>query len=149
MRTVSAQLTIPPEKLLNCLSYNQFALLLTLDDALKRRFYEIECLQGNWSVRELKRQIASLYFERSGLSKDKKKLTELSQNKAEQLLPNLNIRDPYIFEFLGIKPREVMASLTWRMPCSTSCRTSCCSTWRRIEQVYLTHGDREWLMKSQ
>jgi len=70
--TVSAQLTAPPEKLLSNLSYSHFALLLALDDNLKRTFYEIECVQGNWSVRELKRQIASLYFESSGLSKKQK-----------------------------------------------------------------------------
>jgi len=48
-----------------------------VEDPLKRAFYEIECIGGNWSVRALKRQIASLYYERSGLSNDKKKLAEL------------------------------------------------------------------------
>ena len=48
-----------------------------VEDPLKRAFYEIECIGGNWSVRVLKRQIASLYYERSGLSNDKKKLAEL------------------------------------------------------------------------
>jgi predicted nuclease of restriction endonuclease-like (RecB) superfamily len=59
--------------------------------------------------RELKRQIASLYFERSGLSKNKKKLAELVQSGAEAAEPKLAIRDPYIFEFLGLKPQEVMS----------------------------------------
>lgn len=108
MPTPSAQLTISPEKLLNSLSYSHFTLLFTMNDELKRRFYEIECLRGNWSVRELKRQIASLYFERSGLSKDKKKLAELVHSGTDQTEPSLNIRDPYIFEFLGLKPQEVM-----------------------------------------
>ncbi len=83
-------------------------LIVDLDDDLKRVFYEIECIRGNWSVRELKRQIASLYYERSGLSKDKKKLAELVQSGAETAEPKLAIRDPYIFEFLSLKPREVM-----------------------------------------
>jgi DUF1016 N-terminal domain len=48
--------------------------LIAIDDPLKRAFYEVECIRGSWSVRELKRQIGSLYFERSGLSKDKEKL---------------------------------------------------------------------------
>ena len=64
--------------------------------------------RGNWSVRELKRQIGSLYFERSGLSGDKEKLAELVRSGDEHSEPELAIRDPYIFEFLGIKPREVM-----------------------------------------
>jgi len=99
----------PPEKLINTLSYSHLELLVVLDDPLKRAFYEIECIRGNWSVRELKRQIASLYFERSGLSKNKKKLAELVQSGAEAAEPKLAIRDPYIFEFLGLKPQEVMS----------------------------------------
>lgn len=72
-RTVSAQLQVPPEKLINTLSYSPLELFVVLDDPLKRAFYEIECIRGNWSVRELKRQIVSLYYERSGLSNNKKR----------------------------------------------------------------------------
>ena len=107
--TASPQLRIPPDKLIHRLSYSHLELIVDLDDDLKRTFYEIECIRGNWSVRELKRQIASLYFERSGLSKNKKKLAELVQSGAEAAEPKLAIRDPYIFEFLGLKPREVMS----------------------------------------
>lgn len=109
VRTLSAQLTVPPEKLLNALSYSQLELLVEINDPLKRAFYEIECIRGNWSVRELKRQMGSLYYERSGLSKDKKKLAALVQSKAEPAEPKLAVRDPYIFEFLGLKPSEVMS----------------------------------------
>jgi predicted nuclease of restriction endonuclease-like (RecB) superfamily len=80
-----------------------------IEDTLKRSFYESECVRGNWGVRELKRQIASLYFERSGLSRDNAKLAKLAQSRAEQAEPRLTIRDPYVFEFLGLKPREVMS----------------------------------------
>jgi predicted nuclease of restriction endonuclease-like (RecB) superfamily len=109
VRTVSTQLGIAPEKLLSSFSYSHFEQLTALDDDLKRAFYEIECIRGNWSVRELRRQINSLYFERSGLSKDKKKLAAMAQEGAETAEPRLVIRDPYIFEFLGLKPREVMS----------------------------------------
>jgi len=102
-------LEIPPEKILNTLSYSHLDLLVEIDDPLKRAFYEIECIRGNWSVRALKRQIASLYYERSGLSNNKEKLAELVQKGAEQAEPKLPIRDPYIFEFLGIKSKEVMS----------------------------------------
>ncbi|MCK5229931.1 MAG: DUF1016 family protein, partial [Desulfobulbaceae bacterium] len=91
------------------LSYSHIDLLVDIDDDIKRLFYEVECIRGNWSVRELKRQIGSLYYERSGLSKDKKKLAELAQSEAEAAEPKLVIRDPYIFEFLGLKPKEVMS----------------------------------------
>jgi predicted nuclease of restriction endonuclease-like (RecB) superfamily len=57
----------------------------------------------------LKRQISSLYYERSGLSKDKKKLAAGVRKKAETSSLSLTIRDPYIFEFLGLKPKEVMS----------------------------------------
>src|SRR3989339_539196 len=62
----------------------------------------------SWSVRELKRQIASLYYERSGLSINKKKLSLITQSKAEPLAARQIIRDPYVFEFLGLKPRDVL-----------------------------------------
>ena len=106
--TVSPNLQIPADRLVTSLSFSHFAELIAIDDPFKRAFYEIECMPGNWSVRELKRQIGSLYYERSGLSRNKAKLAELAQSGAEQAETKLAIRDPYIFEFLGIKPREVM-----------------------------------------
>jgi predicted nuclease of restriction endonuclease-like (RecB) superfamily len=106
--SVTSELQLPPERLVNSLSFSHFAELIAIDDPLKRTFYEVECIRGNWSVRELKRQIGSLYYERSGLSMNKEKLAELVRAGADQAEPKLAIRDPYIFEFLGIKPREVM-----------------------------------------
>ena len=91
------------------LAFSHFVELIAIDDEVKRVFYEIECIRGNWSVRELKRQINSLYYERSGLSKNKKKLRELTQTGVESVEPSFSIRDPYIFEFLGLKPKEVMS----------------------------------------
>jgi predicted nuclease of restriction endonuclease-like (RecB) superfamily len=107
--TAPPQLHVSSEKLLHHLSYSHFDLLVDIDDDFKRAFYEIECVRGGWSVRELKRQVNSLYYERSGLSKDKTKLAKLTQKGAETTEPKLAIRDPYIFEFLGLKPREVMS----------------------------------------
>jgi predicted nuclease of restriction endonuclease-like (RecB) superfamily len=109
VRTPSAQLQIPPEKLLNSLSYSHLEQIIPFDEEIKRTFYEIECIRGNWSVRELKRQIASLYYERSGLSQNKEKLAEMVKSWAEPAEPELAVRDPYIFEFLGLKPQEVMS----------------------------------------
>lgn len=96
-------------EVLTKLSFTHIAELLQCEDAAKRAFYEQECIRGNWSVRELKRQIASLYYERSGLSRDKGKLAALAQEGAERAQPTLAIRDPYVFEFLGVKPQEVMS----------------------------------------
>jgi hypothetical protein len=54
-----------PELLLSRLSFSHFAELITIQKQQERAFYEIECVRGAWSVRELKRQIGALYFERS------------------------------------------------------------------------------------
>lgn len=95
--------------LLERISYSHIEQLVDIEDDTKRTFYQMECIRGNWSVRELKRQIASLYYERSGLSHDKHKLSELANQGAETNAPKLTIRDPYVFEFLGLKSREVMS----------------------------------------
>lgn len=86
-----------------------FKLLVAIEDDNKRAFYELETMRGSWSVRELKRQINSLYYERSGLSLDKKTLSKLAHTGAEQQSLQSTIRDPYIFEFIGLKSREVMS----------------------------------------
>jgi predicted nuclease of restriction endonuclease-like (RecB) superfamily len=90
------------------LSFTHLSELIQLPGDTQRRFYEIECIRGNWSVRELRRQIDSLYYQRSGLSKNKVKLSAQTHAKAETLQPAQFIRDPYIFEFLGLRSRDVM-----------------------------------------
>ena len=95
--------------LIHHLSFSHLAELLDLPDNTQRHFYEVECMRGNWSVRELRRQIASLYYQRSGLSKDKAKLSAMAHATAEALQPAHIIRDPYVFEFLGLRSRDVMA----------------------------------------
>lgn len=108
VRSATGISPIAGQLLVERLSYTHLELLAAIDDPLKRAFYEIECIRGNWSVRELKRQIASLYFERSGLSRDKAKLAELAHSAAEHTEPKLAIRDSYVFEFLGLRPQEVL-----------------------------------------
>jgi predicted nuclease of restriction endonuclease-like (RecB) superfamily len=76
------------------------ALVVAIADPLKRAFYEIECIRGNWAVRALKRQIDTLYFERSALSKGQEKLAAMVRQGIEAEEPRLAIWDPYIFEFL-------------------------------------------------
>jgi len=90
--TTSPLSAIPPKTLLQSLSYSHIEQLVDLDDDIKRPFYEIECIRSNWSVRELKRQIATLYYERSGLSNNKERLAELVKSAAERTEPKLMIR---------------------------------------------------------
>ncbi|MEZ6152762.1 MAG: PDDEXK nuclease domain-containing protein [Pirellulaceae bacterium] len=96
-------------KLIDSLSYTHLELLVALDDEAKRAFYETECVRGSWSVRDLKRQISSLLYERSQLSIDKHRLLDDLPVATEPSTQRLTIRDPYIFEFLGLTPLEVMS----------------------------------------
>lgn len=97
-----------PARLLQTLSFTHLVELIKVDDPLKRAFYEIECVKGTWSTRELQRQIESLYFERSGLSKDKKKLSEMVRLQAVQLTPRDVINNPFTIEFLGLNDRALV-----------------------------------------
>lgn len=99
-------LVVPTEKLLRVCSFSHFIELIKIDDELKRTFYEVETIKGNWSVRELKRQIESQLFERVGLSIDKKSLLEKLENKKEVFTPNTIIKEPYILEFTGLEVKE-------------------------------------------
>jgi predicted nuclease of restriction endonuclease-like (RecB) superfamily len=69
---------------------------------LQRAFYEIESIKGGWSKRELKRQIESLLFERTGLSTDKEELLRRTHKAADKQTPADYFRDPYVFEFAGL-----------------------------------------------
>lgn len=103
------KLSLSVKNIIASLSFTHLAELIAIEDDTKRTFYEVECISGNWSVRELKRQIASLYYERSGLSTDKAALSKLANANTEQQSTRLTVRDPYVFEFLGLKPKEVMS----------------------------------------
>lgn len=100
---------VPPQKIITQLSFSHIVELLKIDDPLKRVFYEIETIKGRWSVRVLKRQMGSLLYERTGLSQNKEKVIALANESLDEILPNDLIRDPYIFEFLGLTPRESVA----------------------------------------
>jgi predicted nuclease of restriction endonuclease-like (RecB) superfamily len=85
------------------LPWTHFIELLRMEDRLKRAFYEIETLKNRWSVRELKRQIDSLLYERVGLSRDKEGVLALAKEGELISSPAELVRDPYVFEFLGLK----------------------------------------------
>jgi predicted nuclease of restriction endonuclease-like (RecB) superfamily len=101
-------LFIPGNRILQRLSYSHIELLLGTNEPLKRTFYEIECIKGSWSVRELKRQINSLYFERSGLSKNPEKLAKLVQQNIKPSETIDIIKNIYAFEFLDLPIKEIV-----------------------------------------
>jgi len=96
------------------LSWSHFCELLSISDPDKRSFYEKEALNANWSVRELKRQIESSLFERLLLSRgdvNKEQVLALAHHGNEIAQPADLIRDPYVFEFLGLpEDKPVMES---------------------------------------
>ena len=99
---------IPADKLFNRLTYSNLMLISTIDNPVKRAFYEMETIRGCWSYKELERQINSLYYERSGLSKNKEALSALVQQQAAPLQPGDVINTPVTLEFLGLSDRALV-----------------------------------------
>lgn len=101
------------------LTWSHYCELLSISDDDKRSFYEKECVNANWSFRELKRQIDSSLFERLLLSDgyaNKEKVLQLASKGIEMTKPDDIIKDPYVFEFLGIpEAKPIMESDLERM----------------------------------
>ncbi|MDP2908188.1 MAG: PDDEXK nuclease domain-containing protein [Nanoarchaeota archaeon] len=88
------------------LSWTHYRLLLKVDEEAARNFYMLECVENNWSTRELERQINSLLYERLVLSKGDKKVKELAKKGHIVRKPEDIIKDPYVLEFLGLEKNE-------------------------------------------
>jgi len=87
------------------LSWSHYLKLMRIDDENERRFYEIETYKNNWSLRELQRQYDSALYTRLALSRDKKKIIELSEKGLIIEKPKDAIKDPYVLEFIGLPER--------------------------------------------
>lgn len=90
--------------LLTQLSFSHFIELLKADTGPKRRFYEVQAIRNNWGVRDLKRAIESLLFERTGLSNDKAVVMADFNGKADPK-PEAVFRNTYLLEFLGLEDK--------------------------------------------
>ncbi len=99
---------LPSLNVITKLSFSHIVELIKIEDKLKRSFYEIEAIKGAWSVREMRRQINSLYFERTGLSKNPEKLSELVQKRTKPLAPEDIIKNIYTFEFLNLPVQDIV-----------------------------------------
>lgn len=75
---------------------------MRIEDEKVRQFYAVECVKSNWSVRQLKRQINSFYYERLLASQDKESIKNEIE-LPEKVEPKNIIRDPYVLEFLGLE----------------------------------------------
>jgi hypothetical protein len=93
---------IDPDILINRFSFSHFIEFLKIDQIDKRKFYEIQTLKNNWSVRDLQRSVNSMLYERTGLSNYKD--VALKKNKIDKSLTASEvIKNPYVLEFLGLK----------------------------------------------
>lgn len=84
------------------LSWSHYLTLMRIDNKKERSFYEIEASKNNWSTRELKRQYDAALYTRLILSRDKKKVKELSEKGLILSEAKDAVKDPYILEFLGL-----------------------------------------------
>lgn len=88
------------------LSWSHYLILMRMENIEERNFYEIESIQNNWSLRELRRQIDSALYERLVLSRDKEKVKELAFKGQVIEKPEDVVKDPYILEFLGFEEQS-------------------------------------------
>ncbi len=87
------------------LPWSHYVRLMAVENSYARQFYEAEALRGGWSVRQLARQVNSLFYERSALSKNKAAMLQKGQRPRPEdtVTAEEEIRDPYVLEFLNLK----------------------------------------------
>jgi predicted nuclease of restriction endonuclease-like (RecB) superfamily len=87
------------------LPWSHYVRLLSVKDVQARAFYEAEALRGGWSVRQLDRQISTLFYERTALSRNKAAMLRKGQGERpdDRVSPEEEIKDPLVLEFLGLK----------------------------------------------
>jgi predicted nuclease of restriction endonuclease-like (RecB) superfamily len=94
-------------RLFTTLTFSHLLELARIEDPVRRAFYELHCLKERWSCRELQRQRDSMLYERIGISKSREEVLRLAREGALTDSPQGEIRDPYVFEFLGLEERAV------------------------------------------
>jgi predicted nuclease of restriction endonuclease-like (RecB) superfamily len=95
------------------LPWSHYVRLLSVKNVQSRKFYEAEALRGGWSVRQLDRQISTLFYERTALSRNKAAMLRQGQRERplDQVTPEEEIKDPLVLEFLGLKDEYSEATL--------------------------------------
>lgn len=106
--TLSDQFKTSGKKIISSLSFSHIVELLTVNDPLARYFYEQECIKCTWSVRELRRQISTNLYFRTGISGNPEKMLSLPSLQGHDSAA-LQIRQPFTFEFLGLKAQEIVS----------------------------------------
>ena len=86
------------------LSWTHYLILMRVENPDARSFYEIECVQQQWSKRQLSRQVGSCLYEQLALSRDKDEVMRLAKEGQTIEKPSDVIKSPLTLEFLGLKP---------------------------------------------
>ena len=102
--SVNHKFTTPPEVLLNHLSFTHIREILSLEDPVERFFYELECIKGTWNVRELRRQIDTKLYFRSGISKKPELLLQRVEKGSDDAV--LSVKNAYALDFLGLNAKD-------------------------------------------
>jgi len=85
------------------LTWTHYRSLMRLDDG-PRSFYERVAITGRWSSRELDKQINSMLYERTALSRQPTRtLAAATTGNAEPLSTADVFKDPYLLDFLGLE----------------------------------------------
>lgn len=105
--TVSRKFETPPELLVTRLSFSHIKEIMTIDDPMERFFYELECIKGTWSVRELRRQIDTKLYFRSGISKKPELLLQKVEKGGADAV--LSIKDAYTLDFLDLDAKDAFS----------------------------------------
>ena len=88
------------------LSWSHYLVLMRIENIEARSFYELECAQQQWSVKQLSRQVGSSLYERLALSRKKEEVMRLAQEGQTVEKPEDIIKNPLTLEFLGLKPES-------------------------------------------
>ncbi|NER92831.1 MAG: DUF1016 domain-containing protein [Symploca sp. SIO1B1] len=104
-QTPSAQSQVPDFKQKFPLPWSHYIQLLSVKSNEARAFYEEQALQGGWSVRQLRRQISTQFYERTLLSRNKAAMLEKGTQSlpSDTISPEEEIKDPVVLEFLALK----------------------------------------------
>ena len=102
--TASHKFETPPELLVTRLSFSHIKEIMPIDDPVERFFYELECIKGTWSVKELHRQIDTKLYFRSGISKKPELLLQRVEKSGVNAI--LSVKDAYTLDFLDLDAKD-------------------------------------------
>lgn len=91
------------------LSWSHFVLICSIDDDLKRDFYSEMCRIQHWSIRSFKKQLDSMLYERTALSRKPEDVikSQIDQLKnTDEMTPELTFKEPYFIDFIGARNHQ-------------------------------------------